>query len=676
MILKYLYLIPLLPFLAAAFTAFLKRDRRRLSSGTVIAAMAISCVLSQAALWITITHAHHDEVFRFATTFEWLKTGTHSLQLGLILDPLSASMVAMVTFVSLLIFIYSTGYMHEDKNYTRFFCFLSLFAGSMLGLVLSNSLVLMFIFWELVGVCSYALIGFWYHKPSAAEAAKKAFITTRIGDIGFFIGLLYLYSNSGNLVLYDPKSSLGVLDPVNLLKLEHLTVTLPIFGVAAVSTVIALLLFCGTIGKSAQFPLHVWLPDAMEGPTSVSALIHAATMVAAGVFMVARMLPIFVLGAHHDELTTAMWVVASIGSFTALFAALIAVAQNDIKRVLAYSTISQLGYMVTGLGLGSVAAGFFHLITHAFFKALLFLGSGSVIHGCHGEQDMFKMGGLKKAMPTTAWTYFVGTLALAGIFPLSGFWSKDEILLYAFHQSKPIYIMGSIAAFLTAFYMCRQIMLVFFGKQRSHEFHPHESPASMLWPLRILAFFAVSLGIISCPYFKENLFHHFISPGHHGLEPSMTVMIGSTVIALTGLLLGFLMYGRSRLVNEGKDPLKLVLGPIYTLLENKFYFDELYQNTVLRLANFLAAVFRIIDQFFIDGFLNIVGFFTLRLSSFNQWFDNFFINGGFDKSCEKILETGKTVSGIQTGKIQDYLRFTSLGIVVIYLFYIITLIIQ
>ncbi|MBI4430348.1 MAG: NADH-quinone oxidoreductase subunit L [Candidatus Omnitrophica bacterium] len=674
--LDHLYLIPLLPFLATAFTAFLKRPQRSLSSGTVILAMSVSCVLAQWALWTTITQAHHGEVFRHATSFEWLRTGTQALQLGLVLDPLSASMVSMVTFVGLLIFIYSTGYMHEDKNYTRFFCFLSLFGGSMLGLVLSNSLVLMFIFWELVGVCSYALIGFWYHKPSAAEAAKKAFITTRIGDVGFFIGLLYLYAKSGNLMLFDSTAGLGVLDQANLAKLEQMTVTLPLFGVAAVSTVIALLLFCGAMGKSAQFPLHVWLPDAMEGPTSVSALIHAATMVAAGVFMIARMFPIFALGTRHGEMSTAMTVVASIGSFTALFAALIAVAQNDIKRVLAYSTISQLGYMVTGLGLGSVASGFFHLITHAFFKALLFLGSGSVIHGCHGEQDMLKMGGLRKTMPTTAWTYFVGTLALAGIFPLSGFWSKDEILLYAYHQNKAIYFIGSAGAFLTAFYMCRQIVLVFFGKQRSHDFHAHESPGSMLWPLRILAFFAITLGIVGCPYYRGNLFHHFISPEHHGLEPSMTVMLSSTVIALSGLILGFLVYGRSKAVEKGTDPLRNTLGLLHIILENKFYFDELYRNTALRAANFLASFFRAFDQLIIDGILHTVGFIALTLSTFNQWCDNFFINGGFDRSCSGILRGGETMSALQTGRIQDYLRFTALGTVFFYLAYMITLILQ
>jgi len=449
-------------------------------------------------------------------------------------------------------------------------------------------------------------------------------------------------------------------------------VLLPWFGATAVSTVVALLLFCGAAGKSAQFPL-VWLPDAMEGPTSVSALIHAATMVAAGVFMVARMFPIFSLGSHHGELTQAMWVVAGIGGFTALFAALIAVAQNDIKRVLAYSTISQLGYMMMGLGLGSIVAGFFHLITHAFFKALLFLGSGSVIHGCHGEQDMMKMGGLRKAMPTTFWTYIAGTLALAGIFPLAGFWSKDEILLYAKHNSSLLYWIGSIAAFLTAFYMCRQIMLVFFGKQRSDDYHPHESPPSMLWPLRILAFFAITLGVVGCPFIAGNLFHHFVSPDHHGLAPDMFVMIASSFFALFGLTLGYLIYGRAGAVADGVDPLRKALGKLYALLENKFYLDELYQHTVVRLTNVCGNLSRWIDQTILDGTLHAVGFVMLRLSGFNRWCDNFFINGGFDVSCLGILKGGRGVSRLQTGQIQRYMRYLVTGFLFFWFAFFLTL---
>ncbi len=424
---KYLWLIPALPLLAAAISALLKQPQRRaaasLAIGSMVGALILSCIAFGVALSARDYTTH--EVFSFRW-FQLLPGEAPSswVELGWVLDPLTAVMLVMVSFVGLLIFIYSTGYMAHDENFTRFFCFLSLFAAAMLGVVIANSLLLFFICWELVGLTSYLLIGFWYHKPSAAAAAKKAFITTRIGDLAFLLGMVWLYSKTGTLLFYD--GGQGCMESSQLTKLVTQTTTMGM----AVSTGISLLIFCGAIGKSGQVPLHVWLPDAMEGPTPVSALIHAATMVAAGVFLVARVYPL--MSAHAEgamAATPALRVVAWVGVITAVFAATIAVAQNDIKRILAYSTVSQLGFMMLGLGVGGVAVGMFHLITHAFFKALLFMGAGSVIHGCHEEQDVCRMGGLRKFMPVTFATYCIGMLALCG-FPLffSGFWSKDEIL--------------------------------------------------------------------------------------------------------------------------------------------------------------------------------------------------------------------------------------------------------
>jgi NADH-quinone oxidoreductase subunit L len=379
----------------------------------------------------------HGSVVRETVSFTWLQFGHSAVDLGWVLDPLAAVMLVMVSFVGLLIFIYSVGYMAHDENFTRFFCFMSLFAGAMLGVVISNSLLLLFMCWEIVGLTSYLLIGFWYQKPAAAAAAKKAFITTRVGDIFFFLGIVWLFSETGTLLFYN--HGIGSLEPLSLAVLvtQHAGLGLSAAGA------IGLLIFAGAVGKSGQLPLHVWLPDAMEGPTPVSALIHAATMVAAGVFLVARVYPLMAagaplmqIGAQPGGTTVALTVVTWVGAATAVFAALIAVAQNDIKRILAYSTVSQLGYMMAGLGLGGVAVGMFHLITHAFFKALLFLGAGSVIHGCHEEQDIRRMGGLKVDMPLTFITYAIGMLALCG-FPIffSGFWSKDGILEAAQHSS-------------------------------------------------------------------------------------------------------------------------------------------------------------------------------------------------------------------------------------------------
>src|SRR5256885_1628031 len=425
--------------------------------------------------------------FRAVRNFTWFTFGEQTLRLGFVLDPLAAAMLVMITLVGLCIFVFSIGYMAEDKDFTRFFAYLSFFSGAMLGLVIANSLLLLFIFWELVGLASYLLIGFWIEKPTAAAAAKKAFITTRIGDMGFFLGMLWLYGRSGTLLFYDGGS--GCLESAGLAMLS------------ASATFIALLIFCGAAGKSGQFPLHVWLPDAMEGPTPVSALIHAATMVAAGGFLVARVYPIFSLGAV-DGVTPSLTVVVWVGVITALMASLIAIAQADIKRILAYSTVSQLGLMMVSLGVGGVAAGIMHLLAHGFFKALLFLGAGSVIHGCHGEQDIRKMGGLRKVMPVTFATYAIGMMALSGVpFFFSGAWTKEEVLhaTERWPSSRAPYYLTMLGVVLTALYMTRQVIYVFFGQPLAHTGQTHESPRIMTIPLIVLALGAILLSIVLTP---------------------------------------------------------------------------------------------------------------------------------------------------------------------------------
>jgi NADH-quinone oxidoreductase subunit L len=474
-IIRNLWLIPSMPVLAAGLSAFARQRNRRFAASVAIGSMFLSLLLSLAAFAQVLHLSGKGIEARQVFNFPWFQVGNDWLKLGWVLDPLTAVMLVMVTFVGLLIFIYSVGYMAHDENFTRFFCFLSLFAGAMLGVVIANSLLLLFICWEIVGLTSYLLIGFWYHKPSAAAAAKKAFITTRIGDLAFLLGMVWLYSEAGTLLFYDGGD--GCLEHSALIRLVAQTTSI---GLAA-STGIGLLIFCGAVGKSGQVPLHVWLPDAMEGPTPVSALIHAATMVAAGVFLVARIFPL--MSAHGGidislAPATALTVVTWVGAITAVFAASIAIAQDDIKRILAYSTVSQLGYMMMGLGVGGVAVGMFHLITHAFFKSLLFMGAGSVIHGCHEEQNIHHMGGLRNRMPITFATYAVGMLALCG-FPLlfSGFWSKDAILHAAsiWSVSRIPFYLGAIGVLLTAFYMTRQVYYVFFGQPREVEIIEHAS---------------------------------------------------------------------------------------------------------------------------------------------------------------------------------------------------------
>ena len=618
-IVKNLWLIPVLPMLAAGLSALAPRRYKTFSASLAIGSMVIGFLLSVSAF----VHAlGQGEGGRQVCNFNWFQFGDQWLQLGWVLDPLTAVMLVMVTFVGTLIFIYSTGYMAHDENFTRFFTFLSLFAGAMLGVVIANSLLLLFISWELVGLTSYLLIGFErHHKPSAAAAAKKAFITTRIGDVALLLGMVWLYSQSGTLLFYDKGA--GCLEQSSLTAMVAHTTS---FGMA-VSTGIGLLIFAGAVGKSGQVPLHVWLPDAMEGPTPVSALIHAATMVAAGVFLIARVYPLMSAGAGHS-----LQVVTWVGAITAIFAASIALAQNDIKRILAYSTVSQLGYMMMGLGVGGVAVGMFHLITHAFFKALLFMGAGSVIHGCHDEQDICRMGGLRKYMPITFATYAVGMLALCG-FPLffSGFWSKDGIL-HAAHgwpiSHVPFYL-GVLGALLTAFYMTRQVFYVFFGDTRLHlgkttaseqrtvdhagvsakehphdelPSKPHESPASMTMPLVILAVCSILLGFFGTP--KWPWFQKFLGAEVEGFtQDVILLMVASSIVVFIGMGLGWWSYGRKPMEqSEQPDPLEVMRPDIFSLLRHKYYVDEIYEHSVIafnawsrtrvRLAGFLGLEWR------------------------------------------------------------------------------------
>jgi NADH-quinone oxidoreductase subunit L len=514
----------------------------------------------------------------------WLQAGRISISMGILVNPLSALMMVIVTGVSLLVQVYSLGYMKDDPAFGRFFSYLSLFSFSMLTLVLADNFILLYMAWELVGLCSYLLIGFWYAKPEAARAAKKAFVVTRVGDLGFLVGILVLSILAGT---FDFASVARFIGGGNVPQGQV--------------TLVVLLLFCGAVGKSGQFPLHVWLPDAMEGPTPVSALIHSATMVAAGVFMVARLYGIF--QASPDALR----VVAALGAFTAVFAAAIAIAQDDIKRVLAYSTISQLGYMMLALGVGGYGAGLFHLTTHAAFKTLLFLGAGSVIHAL-GTNDIWRMGGLRRVMPVTALTFLVAVLAIAGIFPFSGFWSKDEILQAALASGHTgLYVVALVTVFLTAFYMARLFFVVFTGKPRGEghgELHAHESPPVMTVPLIILAVLAAGLGFAGSPWLPRDI-HTFLEPlaaRAAGLDVSL--LLQSNGLAVAGILLAFLLYRRR---HAAPDPLRAILGPVHTVLARKLFVDELYMLIIRGVFFTASRAIAWFDRHVVDGVVNLVG---------------------------------------------------------------------
>jgi NADH-quinone oxidoreductase subunit L len=666
-----LWLIPVLPLAAAGVTALCHRSQRRLASGLAIGALATSLILALAGLGRVLSGGTGGTELREVRNFDWFDLGPDALALGWVLDPLGAVMLVMVTLVGLLIFVYSVAYMADDPNFTRFFCFLSLFAAAMLGLVMANSLLLLFICWELVGLASYLLIGFWFQKPAAAAAAQKAFITTRIGDIGFLLGMVWWYGETGTLVFYDGGS--GCLEGAAMAQLAMATTA----GGLAVSTGIGLLIFFGAMGKSGQVPLHVWLPDAMEGPTPVSALIHAATMVAAGVFLVARVYPLMeAVAPGAGPVSAARVAMTWVGAFTALFAALVAVAQTDLKRILAYSTVSQLGYMFLGLGTGGVAVAMFHLITHAFFKALLFLGAGSVIHGCHGEQDIRRMGGLRRHMPITFATYGIGMLALAGVPLLSGFWSKDEILhaAHGWTVSRLPFWMGLVGAALTAFYMTRQVARVFYGEYRGASAGeagprpPHESPALMTVPLIVLAVFAALLGLVGTPLWPG--FQRLLGAGHEVVSAGgvILLMLVSTMVVASGLAAGWWLYGRGPIVEaEAADPLEAAQPVLFEALRRKLWVDELYERTVIRWVAQLGRAWDWLDTIVVGGMVTALSVLTVGFGWVNRVLDEYGINPAFDEGCRGLREGGGSLARLQNGQVQHSLRSLGLAFVVLLL---------
>jgi NADH-quinone oxidoreductase subunit L len=622
------WLVLFMPLAAAIFITLFTLRFKNISSfisiGAILAGFVLTIAFINANGWQPA--AGHTDGGQAAATGEsvcqWLSVDGLNIDFGLRLDPLSLMMMLIVTGVGGAIHVYSRGYMHDDTSMARFFAKLSLFTFSMLGIVLANNFIQLFIFWELVGVSSYLLIGFWFEKPSAGDAAKKAFIVNRLGDFGFLLGILMVW---------------GLLGSLNFSALQGV-ISQNSAALGASATIAGLLVFCGAVGKSAQFPLHVWLPDAMEGPTPVSALIHAATMVAAGVYMLCRIF--FLLNPASLE------VIAYIGGFTALLAAVIAVQQNDIKRIIAYSTLSQLGYMVMSVGLNGQTPAMFHLTTHAFFKALLFLSAGSVIIGLHHEQDIWKMGALRKKMPITFVSFLVGGLALSGIWPFSGFYSKDSILAQALSrhdfEGNLLFAVGVFVACLTTFYTFRLFFVVFCGKERSEAAsHAHESPLVMTVPLMVLAVFAFIGGLIGV----EGVYNRIFSS-----EPPESVGFASVIFepfahspvaASLGILAFIIGLGCAYVLyaNAEKDPLPAKLGGLATAMKNKFYFDEIYEATFVRAHDLIAAIADWIDRWILEGFCIGV------------------IRGGTDLS-------GRGLRFLQTGNIQTYAFLFVLGVAV------------
>jgi NADH-quinone oxidoreductase subunit L len=649
-IVPYLWLIPAVPLVAALVGIMLGASQKKAAVGLAVGGQIGALLLSLCAF----AHTLAEPGWRAVHNFTWFHFGDQSLRIGWLLDPLTAAMLVMVTFVGLGIFVFSSGYMDEDKHKTRFFAYLSFFSAAMLGLLVSNSLLLLFVCWELVGLASYLLIGFWIHKPSAAAAAKKAFITTRIGDIGFLLGIVWLFGDTGTTLFYTADGG-GCLEPAALALLGTST------------TFIALLIFCGAVGKSGQFPLHVWLPDAMEGPTPVSALIHAATMVAAGVFLVARVFPLFEFGAV-DHVTPALTVVVWTGVVTAIMAALIAIAQNDIKRILAYSTVSQLGLMMVSLGVGGVAAGIMHLLAHGFFKALLFLGSGSIIYGCHHEQDIRRMGGLRKLMPVTFITYAIGMMALSGV-PLffAGAWTKEEILHETAHWSAshvPHYLM-LLGVVLTALYMTRQMIYVFYGERREAAAKAHESPKVMTLPLMVLAACTVLGSAILSPAWPW--LHSFLDGvpvhGGHLSLPAIGQALG--LVAL-GIGLGILIYRGS----GATDPLEQKQPGLYRMLENKFWIDEIYAKTILAWTTGAARWSDWMDRVVWDGLSRLVGGLGKGFSFLAAAFDEQGVNPISSLGGDLTKDLGVQVSRLHSGRIQVYLGVIAVGALALLLLFV------
>ena len=720
------WLIPAGPllvfFLIVLFTNRSKTLSWLLAWAGVGVALVLGWIVALGAFFIFLEDgAHHmaEHPLVVHDSLSWLPIGPvmNWLQIGVAVDSLTAVTLIMVTTAITAIFIYSVGYhrwgegpgSHPERGkpnhdgveplFSRFFAFMSLFAGSMLVLVVSDNLLTLFVGWELMGLCSYLLIGFWYAKKyedpkqlPPRSAAVKAFMTTRIGDVFMLLGIVYFYRLFGTLNFHDALSAAS---------LEHAAEVAGAGGIALMT----LLLFAGTVGKSAQWPLHAWLPDAMEGPTPVSAVIHAAAMVSAGVYMILRIFPLIAVAI--EGVAGAEYIIGGIGAFTALMAATIALAQNDVKRVLAYSTISQLGYMVAAVAIGGYIAAAFHLITHGFFKALLFLGSGSIIHGMeHGAeaahdhhtdpQDMMNMGGLRKKMPVTFWTFVIGGFALSG-FPIitAGFWSKDEILAVAWNEGAVdgevfglvVFLTLALAALLTAFYTMRQISLTFLGKPRTAlAEHAHESNRFMTIPLAVLSVFALLFGFVGVPekfpvlgsLIDNNFFEHFVATsieeplielfGETALQgvvlplPSFEVvpLAASLVVALGGLFLGWWIYGRKSLEREQPDPLQAPLGPLYTFLANKWYWDELYEKAFVAPTKWIARtfVYEWTDRGVIDGTLHLIARVVFRIGAYMRWFEQTVISGGVDKAKDGALWIAQESRGLQTGKIQEYVLWS------------------
>ncbi|QHW32558.1 NADH-quinone oxidoreductase subunit L [Paenibacillus rhizovicinus] len=572
------WLIPLFPLVAFLLLLAFGRSSRMIGVTLGSVSSLAGLVLS---VLVLIEHMT-DGTKYYQYAFKWIDTGSVVFKAGFEVTNLTALMLVVVTAVSFLVNVYSAGYMKDDERISVFYGYVALFTFSMLGLVLADNMLTLYIFWELVGVCSFLLVGFWFSKPEAKAAAKKAFIVTRIGDAGLLLGILLLY-------WYMPDHALDFVRIGNAFEGGSGVIA------ASVTTWIAILIFVGAVGKSGQFPLHVWLPDAMEGPTPISALIHAATMVAAGVYLVARTFDIF------QASQAAMDTVAYIGGFTAIFAATIGVAQNDIKRILAYSTVSQLGYMMMGLGLNSMTGGVFHLFTHAFFKALLFLGAGSVIHAVH-TQNIQEMGGLGSKMKITAWTFGIGTLALSGIPPFSGFWSKDMILNIAYHEKPVLFVVGVVAAFFTAFYMSRLFFLVFTGKPKGHA-QVHESPSSMTIPLIVLAVLAVVAGFVQTPW-NDTLGTWLTDGAEQENGGGGLVMVISAAVGLLGLYLGWLVFVKGMI---SRDFISSRAPWLVKLLERKYYIDELYDLIIVRPLRSVGGLLNAVDDYIVDGLVRAAG---------------------------------------------------------------------
>jgi len=645
----FIFFCPLLAFLVIGVIIWPFIGKTSKVSGYVtIAAILCSTILS---FWALGSVIHNGHALEFGS-HNWIEIQNIEINVGIMLDGLTTIMLVVVTSVSLLVQIYSTGYMKHDGGYSRYFTYMSLFTASMIGLVLASNLIQMFVFWELVGASSYLLIGFWFNKPAAAAAAKKAFIVTRLADFGFLLAILYLFFNAGTF-LSNGLNPFEVVDINNAVALGVIS--------SSVAGWVAVGMFAGAMGKSAQVPFHTWLPDAMEGPTPVSALIHAATMVAAGIFLVARFFPLF------EASKEAMMVVALVGGVTAIFAASIGLVQNDIKRVLAYSTISQLGYMMLALGVGAYSAAIFHLFTHAFFKALLFLTAGSVSHSVGGTFDMRYMGGLRRLMPWTYGAVMIGGLSLSGIFPMAGFWSKDEILNHAWHSSSlvsdVVFWLALIAAFLTAFYMFRAVFMTFEGEYKggaksdpdiesSDEITPHESPKVMVIPLVVLAIATLivgwlinpltNIGSIPIHWFAE--FIH-VGDGHEKvLEFNKVLAVISSLIAVSGILLAYLIYVSK--FGIFKSFQKKTNG-VYKLLASKYYFDEFYEDIVTKQIFYsrVAAYLDLVDKSFIDGIVRTI-----------------------DRVSRNI---GRLIAQLQTGQLQGYGVVTSFGVLLLFGIYLI-----